>query len=105
MSGVPTPGPWHARPNPDQIGDDREWDIFVGPPDPAFDDTDRWFVAVVCGGMDGAQAANARLIAAAPEMHHALDRIRDAALHGYLTPDLCAELVMTALAKAEAVHA
>lgn len=45
--------------------------------------------------------ANCVLIAAAPDLLAALERIRDAAFQGILTPDLCAEIVMTAIAKAE----
>lgn len=45
-------------------------------------------------------ARRARLIASAPDMLEALTDIRDAGLGGYLTPELCADIVEKAIAKA-----
>lgn len=45
--------------------------------------------------------ANARLIAAAPDLLQALLDIKDAGLKGFLTPDLCADIVTEAIARAE----
>lgn len=50
---------------------------------------------------DYAPLESCRLIAAAPDMLQALKRIREAALQGVLTPDLCAEIVTAAIAKTE----
>ncbi|WP_313610747.1 hypothetical protein [Rhizobium sp.] len=45
--------------------------------------------------------ADVQLISAAPEMLGALKDIETAALGGYLTPNLCAAIVIAAIAKAE----
>ncbi len=50
---------------------------------------------------DEQAVANAKLMAAAPDMLDALKKIEDAALHGFLTPELCAKIVLGALDKAE----
>lgn len=46
--------------------------------------------------------ADVHLISAAPEMLAALKDIEIAALRGYLTPNYCADIVLAAIARAEA---
>lgn len=56
----------------------------------------------ICTFEDAPEAeAYVSLFAAAPAMLEALREIEVAGLGGYLTPELCADIVMKAIAKAE----
>jgi hypothetical protein len=60
------PGPWVARPDPRENG---EWEVVKPDDDKDFAD-EPWFIAGCFDDADGASAeANARLIAAAPDLH------------------------------------
>lgn len=94
-----TPGPWVAY----HQSDHHEWQIGAGlPPDKADNDGHyELIVAETFGGLgrDDVQSdANARLIAAAPDLLEALKALRSACMG--MVPD-CADQVDAAIAKAE----
>lgn len=74
MSGTGfTPGPWDMRPSDEYRGD---WEINTPSPDSVSGSGEPWFVALVHDGAAGVPAeANARLIAAAPELYGALEHL------------------------------
>jgi hypothetical protein len=65
-----TPGPWKY--DPERFNTDNEQNsgsiLSVG--------SDEWFIAEICGDLDESQA-NAKLIAAAPEMYELIEALLD----------------------------
>lgn len=96
-----TPGPWEATHRLSSIGDPLKNGRFVILQRGSNKKEDFFICempfAVVRGGDARECEANARLIAAAPELLAALESIRDAGLGGYLTPELCADIVTAAI--------
>lgn len=71
-AGKHTPGPWSAKPSADTGYGDPEWAPFQI-------ESDEWIVAVAIGDVDDLNAeANARLIAAAPDLLEALSELIEA---------------------------
>lgn len=104
-----TPGPWEASQVDIYDEDPRRWSVLAG----GGQNEATYFIATIENGLPGeimaTEEANARLIAAAPEMYAALEMFLDAQ-SDYETnaPDIAArkheaalELARAALAKAD----